>query len=263
MKNHLLIVDPQNSFCDPKGELYVSNAEHDMSRLAEFIKENGDFLDRITVTLDSHNRMNIAHPVWWLDREGKHPEPFTVISAEDLREGRYTTVRPEDYNWSLSYLEKTVPHVVWPLHCLTGTWGHEVFGPLNQALQNWAETHVNLDFTFKGTSRYTEHFSVIRPSVEVPDDPATRTNLMLIKTLNQADRVFVAGEASSHCVADTVRDLVEAEPALVSKIVLMTDTMSPVTGFEDRAKDFFESMASQGLTLSDTASVSSDLKQNV
>ncbi len=48
-KNALLIIDPQNDFCNPgdttesnKGSLYVDGAEKDMLRLANWIKQNKD-----------------------------------------------------------------------------------------------------------------------------------------------------------------------------------------------------------------------------
>jgi nicotinamidase-related amidase len=255
MKSHLLVIDPQNSFCSPEGELYVPGADRDMNRLAAFIRDNDDVINWITVTLDSHNRMNISHPVWWIDEQGRHPEPFTVISADDLRSGRYRTADPRDHAWSIRYLEKTVPHVIWPMHCLTGTWGHRVFKPLNLALLAWADKHTYLDYVFKGSSRFSEHFSAIRASVPVPDDPTTDTNRMLVRTLGQADRIIVAGEASSHCVAHTVRDMVDADPDLAAKIVLLKDCMSPVAGFESLAEDFFHTMSTIGVCICDSMRV--------
>ncbi|GAB6094941.1 hypothetical protein JCM14469_11930 [Desulfatiferula olefinivorans] len=255
MKSHLLVIDPQNSFCSPEGELYVPRADGDMNRLADFIRTNEDAVTWITVTLDSHNRMNISHPVWWIDDQGRHPEPFTVIGVEDLKSGRYRTADPRDHAWSMRYLEKTVPHVIWPMHCLTGTWGHRVFKPLNLALTAWADKHIYLDYVFKGSSRFSEHFSAIRASVPVPDDPTTDTNRMLVRTLGQADRILVAGEASSHCVAQTVRDMVDVDPDLAGKIVLLKDCMSPVKGFESLSDDFFSVMETIGVRISDTKRV--------
>ena len=40
MSNALLIIDPQNDFCNPNGTLFVSGAEEDCERLAEFIDNN-------------------------------------------------------------------------------------------------------------------------------------------------------------------------------------------------------------------------------
>jgi len=37
---------------------------------------------------------------FWVDKEGKHPKPFTIITEEDIRSGKYkiTTKVKEDYN---------------------------------------------------------------------------------------------------------------------------------------------------------------------
>ena len=72
----LLVIDPQNDFCDlpatycPAGNapsLPVAGAHADMQRLAAFIRTQGHQLDAITVTLDSHQRFDIANPdFWWV-----------------------------------------------------------------------------------------------------------------------------------------------------------------------------------------------------
>lgn len=255
MHTHVLIIDPQNSFCDPKGELYVPRAEKDMVRLARFIEKLGPSINRITVTLDSHNRMHISHPVWWIDENGNHPEPFTALTAEDVRNGRFTTSDPKDYEWSLSYLEKTVPHVIWPMHCLIGTWGHEVYAPLKKVLDDWAEKHTDLSYFIKGSSRYTEHFSAVKASVDVPGDPATQVNMSLVQSLAGADMIYVSGEASSHCVADTVMDLIEQDPTLATKITLVRDCMSPVDGFKNLSKRFFSEATDKGVHITDAEGI--------
>ena len=77
---HLLIVDPQNDFCDlPEAyrpidpltgltvapALPIAGAHADMQRLARFIDATAHTLSSITVTLDSHHRLDIAHPTFW------------------------------------------------------------------------------------------------------------------------------------------------------------------------------------------------------
>jgi nicotinamidase-related amidase len=254
MAVHLLIIDPQNSFCDPEGELYVANAESDMSRLAGFIEKNGSFIDRITVTLDSHNPVHIAHPAWWIDRHGCNPDPFTTITAEDLLNGSFRTSDPIHQAWSLSYLEKSGAHTVWPRHCLIGSWGHEVYAPLKASLDRWAVTGRDLDFLPKGFSRFTEHFSAVKPLVEVPGDPCTLPNRALVDALLQSDTVLVAGEAASHCVAETVKDLIFFGNPAAGKIVLLKDAMSPVGGCEPLAEAFYTASKENGVVFSDTVS---------
>ena len=36
----LIIVDPQNDFCDKNGSLYVDGADDDMNRLAAMVEES-------------------------------------------------------------------------------------------------------------------------------------------------------------------------------------------------------------------------------
>ena len=80
---HLLIIDPQNDFCDPQhGSLYVPGADTDMQRLADMITQMKHQLCDIHVTLDSHHLIDIAHPAFWQDSLGNPPAAFTQITAE-------------------------------------------------------------------------------------------------------------------------------------------------------------------------------------
>src|SRR5262245_3387713 len=102
---HLLIIDPQNDFCDlpepyrpelssdpsrrATPALPVPGAHADMLRVAGLIDAAGPGLTEITVTLDSHQHLDIAHPTFWQTAAGEPVAPFTPISAEDVCEGRY------------------------------------------------------------------------------------------------------------------------------------------------------------------------------
>lgn len=248
MTTHLLLIDPQNSFCHPEGELSVPGADEDMKRLADFLRSAGGKIDRITVTLDSHNKIHIAHPNWWVDADGHHPEPFTGMTFEEVRDGRWRAADPANRDWSMIYMRQVKSQTVWPVHCLVGAHGHEVFGPLMPALAEWREKYDELDFLFKGSNRYTEHFSAIRAAVEIPDDPFTHLNRALLRTLGHADTILVAGEAASHCVADTLDDIVEyaEDKEIGGKLTLLTDAMSAVPGFEEAAEAFFGRMETAG-----------------
>ncbi len=258
MKTLLLIIDPQNSFCDPAGELYVGGAGEDMRRTAALLRRRGEDIRSVIVTLDSHNKIHIAHPIWWVDAAGRRPEPFTRISHEDLETGRYRAADPANQEWTRTYMARIQAHVIWPYHCLIGTWGHEVFPPLLDELNAWRERFHDLDFVLKGASRFTENFSAIRPAVEVPGSPSTQIDRGLLQRIDQADRIWVAGEASSHCVADTVDDILRfsENTSIAEKIVLLTDAMSPVSGFEDAAAAFFQRAASAGAALTETGQLS-------
>lgn len=73
-------------------------------------------------------------------------------------------------------------------------------------------------------------------------------NHRLIKTLEQADLVALSGQALSHCVANTVRDIADHfGQDSVRKLVLLEDTSSPVPGFEDLARQFLVDMKQRGM----------------
>jgi nicotinamidase/pyrazinamidase len=256
---HLLIIDPQRDFCDPSGALAVPGAAKDMDRLAVMVHRLSGKLTDVHVTLDSHRKVDISHPMWFRDSDGHHPDPFTVITAADLTAGRWTTTLPGAYPRTLAYLSALdsggrYPHVVWPEHCLIGSEGHNVDPTLFDALQGWSDRFALVDFVTKGSNPWTEHFSAVQAEVPDPDDPSTQINTRLIHTLEDADVILLAGEASSHCLANTVRDIAHnfADASFIQKLHLLTDATSPVPGFETYADDFLAEMTALGMSTTTT-----------
>lgn len=258
---HLLIIDPQNDFCDiPGAALPVAGADADMRRLAALVRSRGAALGAITVTLDSHQRLDIAHPGFWQTGYGGAVTPFTQITANQMRTGEF---RPRDAGalaCAQAYLENLEARgrytlMVWPVHCEIGSWGHNVHTEVHAALATWQETQQrNVGYVIKGTNPWTEHYSALQAEVPRDDDPGTQLNLGLIVELDRAGRILIAGEASSHCVKATVEHLAQNLPSRnLPKLVLLTDCMSPVGGFEAEARDFIAAMQTQGLTLSTSA----------
>ena len=254
MSNTLFIIDPQNDFCDPEnGALYVPGAENDMARLSDFIATNGPQLDRIVVSLDSHQRLDISHPLWYRDEQGNRPAPFTVITAADVENGVWRTRRDADHQRTLDYLHQLkagdrYPHVIWPEHCLVGHWGHNVWPALHFALAHWEQENLRrVEYVYKGTNPYTEHFSAIQAEVPDPNDAATLPQSELVEQLAQAHTILVAGEARSHCVANTVRDLDALKSEVSKKLVLLSDTTSDVGGFEALGEAFVADLMGKGM----------------
>ena len=90
----LLLVDVQNTFCLPEFELFVGGrsgrgALEDNERLCAFLYRNLGRITQVVTTLDTHTAVQIFHPVFWVDGDGGHPEPHTVISREDVESGRW------------------------------------------------------------------------------------------------------------------------------------------------------------------------------
>lgn len=268
MNVHLLVIDPQNDFCDPNGSLFVGGADEDMKRLAAMVQRLKDKLDDVHITLDSHRKVDISHPIWWKNASGKHPDPFTIISVDDMKNGTWTTTMPSYRSRTLEYLLALdtggrYPHVIWPEHCLIGSEGQGVFPELYGAVQDWEERFALTDYVTKGSNPWTEHFSAVQAEVPDPTDPTTQVNTRLIETLAQADIILLAGEALSHCLANTVRDIAAnfSDPAYVQKLVLLTDASSPVadppgtTLFTDLTAKFLADLKGQGMKTSTTVDV--------
>lgn len=257
---HAVIIDPQEDFCNPAGSLYVPGAEKDMERLARMIDRLGNKIADIHVTLDSHRRVDISHPLWWKDSSGKNADPFTMISAEDLKNGKWRTAQPGLHKRSLAYLETLekggrYPHFVWPEHCLIGDEGHNIVPVLSKAIHNWEDQFAMADFITKGSNPFTEHFSGVKAEVPDPEDPSTQVNTKFIQTLEDADVILLAGEALSHCLLSTVEDIVAefSNPEYVKKMVLLEDACSVIpdppntTLFSDKIASFLQTMKDKGM----------------
>lgn len=280
LKTHLVIIDPQADFMDiiakpgdpvglalPDGTKFrstlpVPGALADMGRVASLVARIGDRLDDIHVTLDSHRVIDVAHPGFWRDQNGKPPNPFTMISHDDVK-NRIWAPRSEqyrqrmlDYTAALQAAGKFVL-MIWPEHCLIGSWGHNVVDVLKVQLDAWERKQfANVDYVTKGTNTFTEHYGAMMAEVVDPDDPSTQLNGQFLSVLQDADIIGIAGEASSHCVKTTIEQIVDnIGDSHLPKIHILTDCMSPVPqtpgapDFPAIAKQFLDSMKSRGLVL--------------
>jgi len=267
---HLLVIDPQSSFCDPHGSLFVQGADQDMIRLATMVDRLRGQIEDVHVTLDSHRLIDISHPIWFKDEQGNHPNPFTILGLDgdgrivDANSGTiYHAAAPSFEQRTRQYIQALAdgnryPHCIWPPHCLIGSPGHTIAAPLYAAFQAWEEQEfAQVDYVTKGSNPFTEHFSGVQAEVPDPQDPTTQINTGLISTLEEADIILLAGEASSHCLCNTVRDVAEQFTAngnadYVKKIVFLEDAASPVTGFENFADDFVKDMTALGMKVDTT-----------
>lgn len=276
---HLVIIDPQNDFCDLPEDyrplastvpaLPVAGAHADMQRLAALIEQGGAGLSAITVTLDSHQHVDIAHPTFWRQGDGSAVAPFTPISVADVAAGRYRPRLADAVPRVLAYLEALEAngrfvHMVWPVHCEIGSWGHNVHDDVRRAYNRWEEARVGIvSKVLKGSNPWTEHYSALKAEVPVADDPATQLNVALVDRLRQADRVLIAGEAGSHCVKATTEHIAENFAAAdLGKLVLLSDCMSPVAGFEAQYAGFLADMRQRGVQITTAAEVLPELLAN-
>lgn len=264
-RTDLLLIDLQRDFCLPEGALYVGGrsgrgAVEDTARTAAFIHRNLGVLDRIVPTFDTHTPLQIFHRSFWIDADGRPPAPFTVITEEMLADG---SVRPSPGVLELvpadaaaegaAWVERQLLHyasslarqgrnalIIWPDHCLIGSEGHAMPGLIQEArlfhaLLRGAPTPVII----KGDDPWSESYSAFGPEVPdrwnggrlvKPQDDAA------LRELLRADRIVVAGQASSHCVRWSVDDLLERmralDPALPRRVYVLRDCMSAVVALD-------------------------------
>jgi nicotinamidase-related amidase len=254
-RSWLMLVDVQNTFCVPEFELYVGGrsgrgAVEDNVRLCEFIYRNLSTITRITATMDTHRGMQIFHAVFFVDKDGNHPAPYTDIHVTELKEGKwaFNPALAEEFDIAPEYGRQMMIHyaerlaatgkyalTIWPYHAMLGGIGHALVSSVEEALFFHSMARATqYEIGIKGDRPFTENYSVIGP--EVLTGPMGETlgtrNTKFIEKLQQFDRMIVAGQAKSHCVAWTVSDLLDdinaVDPALAQKVFLLEDCSSPV-----------------------------------
>lgn len=251
----LLIIDPQNDFHE-EGSLAVPGANADSARIARLIVENIDSIDHIFVTLDSHYKLHIAHGAFWQGRDGvTSPGPFTDITHKNVVDGDWRPRKPELLEFAKWYTAELERHghfnlTIWPEHCLIGSTGHAVKDCLFAAIQQWSGARQrDVVCINKGMNCFTEMYSAIAaevpideaacahlqslnalPSDMVPDRQTTREgNARLVERLLSSGRLLVCGQALSHCVNFTLRDIIRGRSIEeAGKVVLLRDGSSPV-----------------------------------
>lgn len=278
----LLAIDVQNTFCIPEFELFVGGrsgkgAIHDNTYLCQFIYRNLAGITEIAVTLDTHVAAQIFHPVFWVDALGEPPAPMTLISLADVEGGRWRINRAIASQWfsddsdrardyALHYVKQLTqdgkfPLTIWPYHSMLGGIGHALVSAFEEAcfFHSIARSCPTV-FELKGGNPLTENYSVLRP--EVLQDGEGRAiawkNTALIDRLLGFDRLIIAGQAKSHCVAWTIADLLNEiqarDPALAKKVYLLEDCTSPVVvpgvvDYTDAANQAFDRFAAAGMNV--------------
>ena len=288
LKVGLLLIDVQNTFCLPDFELYVAGksgngAVEDNVRLCEFVYRHLGSITEIMPTMDSHTAMQIFHPIFWLNEADEHPAPATTISLDEVQQGKWR-VNPElRYGFSVNierlqqhalyYVQKLndegkYPLTIWPYHSMLGGIGHALVSAVEEAIFFHSIARQSpTNFQLKGNNPLTENYSVLSPEVldTVNGEYIARRNSALIQKLLEFDRLIIAGQAKSHCVAWTIENLlteIEAiDSSLTRKIYLLEDCMSPVVipgvvDFTEQAEESFQRFAASGMNLVKSTEIS-------
>lgn len=243
-------IDIQNDFTRPNGKLYVPGSENDIWRIYAFIEECGRYIDHIALSMDSHQPIHIASQIYWKDKEGYPPAEFTTITAESVEKGKWYPQFNQplalDY---LKDLEATGQScTIWPIHCIQGSWGWALNESFYKALHAWSVLYNRqYELFFKGNHQATEHYSIFKAAVEIPDAPETKLNTQLLDILNSYERILVMGEAADFCVVNSLHDMIVARPEMIDRIIVLTDCMSWIDPNNHRAMALYDEAQNLGV----------------
>jgi len=238
-KNLLLIIDPQNDFMED-GNLAVKGARNDILNLTTFIYNNLRKIDKIKVSLDSHTYKQIFSQIWWENAEGNHPDFYTVIDENS----KYKPVFHKEH--SMKYLKYLADNnkelIIWPYHCLLGTFGHNIEANLENMLSYFSlVTKKTVEKITKGSNPLSEMYGIFK---EEFSEVNAQINPMLAKAYGKYENIIVAGEAKSHCVLETVKQMCEfySFDHFNSNIIILEDCMSSIEGFEEKTEQAYASL---------------------
>ena len=175
----LLLVDAQNTFCTPGFELFVAGrsgtgALDDNRRLCAFLYRNLGTITETVVTLDTHQAFQIFHEPFLVDSNRRHPDPYTLVTPEDVASGRWRVDRdvaeaiglaPDQADEHLGAYVKALADggkydlTIWPFHAMLGGIGHALVSAVEEALFFHAiARRAQTRFEIKGRSPLTEHY---------------------------------------------------------------------------------------------------------
>lgn len=280
----VLNIDNQRDFDNPNGTLMVGGrsgrgAIDNAVTLCEWVYRNINRITDFTCTMDSHFPIQIFFPAFWVDRNGNHPAPFTNISHEDVVTGKWlpsigvATMLNANYTWLKQYCEHYTKKLmesakkeltIWPYHCLLGGEGHSLLGVVDEARLYHSFIRYSAGrLEVKGAHALTESYSIFGPEVltDQNGNAIVQKNVALFETLANSHKVVVAGQASSHCVLETLTDLLRMiktkDADLAKKVYILRDCMSPVVipgvvDFTDATDAAMQELQDAGMNLVDS-----------
>lgn len=252
------LIDVQIDFVFPApiGRLSVPGAVEDTRRTIEWIYRNTHHITQIAASLDTHTPFQIFYPSWWKNARGERPAPFTAISADDVRKGVWMPIT--EPAWSIRYLEELEnvgkkQLMIWPFHCMEGSTGRALVPALSEAIMYHSGARMaQPTYLTKGTIAHTEFYSVVEPEVKYPKHPDGGLNTRFLEMVAQFDLIYVAGQARSHCVLETMNSVMRhfaAQPEVIRKLRFLDDCTSSIPGFEKSTEAALQRFAQQGVKM--------------
>src|SRR5947209_3319665 len=257
----VILVDYQHDFVDPTGTLYVPGSQQDVARFLTWFYANAHRITSIYASLDTHLPFQIFYSSWWENPQtGEHPQPFTTITLDDVTSKRWVPALQPD--WSVQYVHKLQEKakkdlMIWPYHTMEGTLGHMLVAPISEAIA-WhsAARDTQQTYIVKGLTPRTEFYGIFGAEIPDPAVPDSSLNVPLLDAVMKHDKVYIAGEAKSHCVLETERQLVSRfgnQPGLMKRLHFLRDCTSsvqhPVIDFDALAQEELANMERLGVQM--------------
>ncbi len=247
----LLGIDLQYDFLE-NGSLAVPGSHDDLQRLLGWTYDNMSKITSVKLSKDTHNVFQIFHPSWWQDSSGEKPQPLTAITLQDMDANNWipivNPIGSRDYVENLEKLGKKTL-VIWPYHCIQGTLGCAIDSQLmNLILYHSTIRRTRLDIMVKGTSPMSEMYGIFKPEY----DARNIIDLKILNAIANYDRIVITGQAKSHCVLETIAQMLEhyqGNQGAVQKMFVLEDTMSIIPSFEDSTNESFDEFRSKGVNL--------------
>lgn len=243
LENILVLgIDFQKDFME-NGALPVPNSFKDIENFTRFIYNNIDKISEIDLSMDTHTPRQIFFAAWWIDQNGNHPGPNTIITSEDISNGKWLPVFKKKQ--SINYVEQLKilgkrDLIIWPYHCLQGTTGCALENQLSNIAYFFSIAKTaKFQKIMKGIDPLTEMYGFIKGEY----DENGYINTDFLNKVQTFDKIIIGGEAKSHCVLESIKQILEYyanSPEVTSKIYILEDCMSPIPTYEQMTENAFQ-----------------------
>ena len=240
LKNILLIINPQNDFCNKNGSLYIEHSEQDIENICSLIQTKHQLFDKICVVLDTHLMHDIASPYPWVDNNGNHPKPYTILDKNGI--DKSTGVEYHNYSNYIDYREYLIEHyknnrtplIIWPHHCIIGTWGHNIVDKLQKVL--YINDKLPVWYKLTGHEVYRDNYNTVEDFKTLFNDDEPSVNL------------YICGESKSHSVYQSVKHIITMNVCRNNRIIyVLQDCTSSIKGFQKTTDENYIKLADHSL----------------
>ena len=175
----------------------------------------------------------------WLEMDANFDSDYAAVFVSDVSHYDIYPRQSCDY---VEHLEKDGKKTlcVWSYHCLQGTSGAAFENQFaNMIYFHSVAKKAVTQRLVKGQDPLSEMYGIIKPEY----DTKNYINIDFLNKLENYDKIIIAGEAKSHCVLESIKQILEHyanRPEITQKIYILEDCMSSIPGFEDVTEQTFD-----------------------